>query len=165
MTRPRHLSPGALQKTASRSGPKRGEIYLTALDPAVGHKIKKTTPALVVRSDTSNRYSAVILMAPIASSARLPISPVHVLQPADSHTGLTVSSVAVFNQIWAVDRKRLIKKIGAVDASLLAQADNAIKALFGLTLSRSDLDAESPPSITDAIARSTRDFKTGRYEG
>jgi mRNA interferase MazF len=152
------------RRAASHGWPKRGEIYLTALDPAVGHEIKKTRPALVIQNDTSNRYSAVTLVAPITSTVRLPLSPLHVLLPADSATGLTVSSVAVFNQIRAVDRKRLIKKLGAVDALVPAQADDAIKAAFGLTPSLLDLDLESPPTITEAISESTEDFKTGRYD-
>ena len=145
--------------------PKRGGIYLIALEPAVGHKVTETRPALVVQNDTYNRNSATILVAPITSAVRLPLSPLHVLLPADSSTGLTVRSVAVFDQIRAVDRKRLIKKLGAVDALLQAQADEAIRAAFGLTVSLLDLDLGSPPTITDAISRSTADFKTGRYEG
>ena len=154
------------RKAASHGWPKRGEIYLTALDPAIGHEIKKTRPALVVQNDTSNRYSTVTMVAPITSTVRLPLSPLHVLLPADPSTGLTVSSVAVFNQIRAVDRKRLIKNLGTVDALVLAQVDDAIKAAFGLALSLLDLelDPESPPTIADAISTSTEDFKTGRYE-
>ena len=154
--------PRQTPKTAVHAWPKRGEIYLTALNPAVGHEIKKTRPALVVQNDTSNRYSAVTMVAPITSTVRLPLSPLHVLLPADSATGLTVSSVAVFNQIRAVDHKRLIKKLGSVDALVLAQVDAAIEAAFGLTLSPFDL--ESPPTITEAISESTEDFNTGRYE-
>ncbi|MGA3040253.1 MAG: type II toxin-antitoxin system PemK/MazF family toxin [Bryobacteraceae bacterium] len=149
-------------RTASHGWPKRGEIYLTALDPAVGHEIKKTRPALVIQNDTSNRYSAVTMVAPITSTVRLPLSPLHVLLPAGSATGLAVASVGVFNQIRAVDRKRLIKKLGAVDALVLAQVDGAIEAAFGLTLS--PFDRESPPTITEAISASTEDFQTGRYE-
>ena len=135
--------------------PRRGEIYL----------VTETRPALVVQNDTYNRHSATTLVAPITSTVRLPLSPLHVLLPADSFTGLTVRSVAVFDQIRAVDRKRLIKKLGAVDTLVLAQADEAIRAAFGLTVSLLDLALESPPTITDAISRSTADFKTGRYEG
>ena len=145
--------------------PKRGGIYLIALEPAVGHKVTETRPALVVQNDTYNRNSATILVAPITSTVRLPLPPLHVLLPADSSTGLTVRSVAVFDQIRAVDRKRLIKKLGVVDALLQAQADEAIRAAFGLTVSLLDLDLGSPPTITDAISRSTADLKTGRYEG
>src|SRR5450759_934468 len=126
--------------------PRRGEIHLAALDPAVGHDIKKTRPALVVQNDTSNRYSAVTMVAPITTAVRLPLSPLHVLLPAGPSTGLTVASVAVFNQIRAVDRKRLIKKMGEVDALVLAQVDEAIKAAFGLSLLVSDLESRPPYS-------------------
>ena len=84
------------------------------------------------------------MVAPITSAVRLPLSPLHVLLPADPSTGLTVASVAVFNQIRAIDGKRFIKKLGAVDAVILAQVDEAIKAAFGLTLSVSDLESHPP---------------------
>jgi hypothetical protein len=105
------------------------------------------------------------MVVPIISTVRRPLSPLHVALPAGSATGLTVPSVALFNQINTIDRKRLVKKLGAVNALVLARAEEALKAAFGLTLSLLDLDLESPPTITDAISRSTRDFKTGRYEG
>ena len=134
-------------------------MYLTALDPAVGHEIQKTRPALVIQNDTSNRYSAVTMVAPVTSTVRLPLSPLHVLLPADSSTGLSVPSVAVFNQIRAVDRKRLIRRLGEVEVLVLAQVDEAIKAAFGLPA------ADSPPAITRAISEGAGDIKTGRYEG
>src|SRR5229473_2163989 len=90
------------------SYPKRGEIYLTALDPTLGREIKKTRPALVIQNDVSNRLSEMTIVAPITSTVRFPINPVHVLLMADRQTGLTVTSVALFNQIRAVDRRRLI---------------------------------------------------------
>jgi mRNA interferase MazF len=132
------------RKAAEGNWPKRGEIYLTALDPAVGHEIKKTKPAVIVQNDTSNCYSAVTLVAPITSTVRLPLSPLHVLLPADAATGLTVASVAVFNQVRAVDRGRLIKKLGQVDALILSQIDEAIKAAFGLAAFGS-----APESVPD----------------
>ena len=55
---------------------------------------------------------------------------------------MIVASVAVFSQIRAVDGKRLIKKLGEVDALVLAQVDEAIKAAFGLALSVSDLNPQ-----------------------
>lgn len=72
------------------------------------------------------------MVAPITSTVRLPLSPLHVLLPADPSTGLSVPSVAVFNQIRAVDRIRLIKKLGEVDALVMSQVDQAIRAAFGL---------------------------------
>ena len=43
------------RRTGRQDFPKRGEIYLTALNPALGHEIKKTRPALVIQNDVTNR--------------------------------------------------------------------------------------------------------------
>src|SRR6266436_5261058 len=114
------------------SYPKRGEIYLTALDPTLGREIQKTRPALIVQNDVSNRLSQITIVAPITSTVRFPLSPVHVLLAADQSTGLSVTSVALLNQIRAVDRRRLIKRLGTVDDDALARADDAIKISLGL---------------------------------
>jgi len=155
-----------IKKTADRVWPKRGEIYLAALGAAVGPKAKKTGPVLVIQNDTGRRSSAATMVAPIASAAGPPLSPLHVPLPADSSTGLTVSSVAVFDQIYALESRRLIRKLGSVDAGVLAQADAAIQAAFDL-IPASRLappGGESPSTLTEAISTSTADFKTGRYQ-
>src|SRR5438128_10393924 len=113
-------------RTRQANFPKRGEIFLTALDPTLGHEIQKTRPALIIQNDVSNRLTEMTIVAPITSTVRFPISPVHVLLPADQHTGLAVVSVAVFSQIRAVDKRRLIKKLGAVDEEILTRVDEAI---------------------------------------
>lgn len=118
----------------SESYPLRGEIYLTSLDPAIGREIQKTRPALIVQNDVSNRLSDITIVSPITSTVRLPLNPVHVLLAADSSTGLSVVSVAMLNQVRAVDRQRLIKRLGAADAATMAQVDEAIKIAFGLRL-------------------------------
>jgi len=114
------------------SHPKRGEIYLTALDPALGREIRKTRPALVIQNDVSNRLSDISMVAPITSTVRFPLSPVHVLLAGDENTGLSVTSVALLNQIRAVDRLRFIKHLGVVDAQTLERIDEAIKISLGL---------------------------------
>jgi mRNA interferase MazF len=80
----------------------------------------------------SNRVSGVTIVAPITSTVRFPLNPVHVLLPADRNTGLSVTSVAVFNQIRAVDRVRLIKRLGVVDSATMQQVDEAIRISLGL---------------------------------
>jgi mRNA interferase MazF len=114
------------------SYPRRGEIYLTALDPTLGREIRKTRPALIIQNDISNRLSKVTLVAPITSTVRFPLNPVHVLIAADETTGLSVTSVASFNQIRAVDRMRLIKRLGRVDDETTERVNEAIKISFGL---------------------------------
>jgi mRNA interferase MazF len=115
------------------SQPRRGEIYLTTLDPALGREIQKTRPALVIQNDISNRASEITIVAPITSTVRFPLNPVHVLLPASPATGLSVTSVALLNQIRAVDGMRLIQKLGRIDEQILQQVDEAIKISLGLT--------------------------------
>ena len=112
--------------------PRRGEIYLTALDPALGREIQKTRPALVIQNDVSNRVSGMTIVAPITSTVRFPLNPVHVLLAADIKTGLSVTSVALLNQIRAIDRIRLVKCLGSIDAQTLDQVDEAIRISLGL---------------------------------
>ena len=117
---------------ASKVHPKRVEIYLTALDPTLGREIRKTRPALVIQNDVSNRLTQMTIVAPITSTVRFPLNPVHVLIPANQTTGLSVVSVAVFNQIRAVDRLRLIKRLGSVDEETLERVNEAISVTLGL---------------------------------
>jgi mRNA interferase MazF len=120
-------------RTATKtSHSRRGEIYLTALDPSIGREIQKTRPALIIQNDVSNRLSQITIVAPITSTVRFPLNPVHVLLTADQSTGLSVTSVALLNQIRAVDRMRLIKRLGTVDDETLERTDEAIKISLGL---------------------------------
>ena len=120
-------------KAAPKAGhPSRGEIYLAALDPTLGREIQKTRPALIIQNDVSNRLSQITIVAPITSTVRLPLNPVHVLLAADHTTGLSVTSVALFNQIRAVDRMRLVKRLGRVDEETLERVAEAIKISLGL---------------------------------
>lgn len=81
----------------------------------------------MIQNDTSNRLSQTTIVAPITSTVRLPLSPVHALLAADETTGLSVPSVALLNQIRTVDRRRLIKRLGVADGETLVQVDEAIR--------------------------------------
>jgi len=122
------------RKPSQTSYPKRGEIYLTALDPTIGSEIQKTRPALVIQNDVGNRVSSTTIVAPISSTVRFPLSPVHVLLIAGKPSGLSVDSVALVNQIRTVDRARLIKRLGTVDASTMRQVEEAILLSLGINV-------------------------------
>lgn len=122
----------SVREASQANFPKRGEIFLTALDPTVGREIRKTRPAVIIQNDISNRLTDVTIVAPITSAVRFPLNPVHVLLAASQRTGLSVTSVALLNQIRAIDRTRLIKRLGAIDNETLVQVDEAIKLSLGL---------------------------------
>jgi mRNA interferase MazF len=123
------------QTRTSRTGPKafsqRGEIYLTALDPAVGYEIKKTRPTLVIQNDVSNRYGQTTIVAAITSKVSTPPYPNEVVVHPKG-TGLEVVSTIRLDQIRTVDRQRLIRRLGTVDADTMRRVDEAIKISLGL---------------------------------
>jgi mRNA interferase MazF len=121
------------REQASKTGwPRRGEIYLTALDPALGREIQKTRPALIIQNDVRNRVTDLTIVAPITSTVRLPLNPVQVLLQSRASTGLSTTSVALLSQIRAIDRMRLLRYLGSVDAETMSEVDEAIQISLGL---------------------------------
>jgi mRNA interferase MazF len=74
------------------------------------------------------------MVAPITSTVRTPLSPVHVLIASDQSTGLSVPSIALLTQIRTVDRRRLLKRLGTVDTDTMEHINDAIRIGFGLDL-------------------------------
>ncbi len=87
---------------------------------------------MVIQNDVANRLSQTTIVAPITSTVRFPLNPVHVLIAPGKTTGLTSASVAVLSQIRAVDRRRLVKRLGEIDPQTLTQLDDAIRVSLGL---------------------------------
>src|SRR6267143_832113 len=73
------------RRVARQDFPRRGEIYLTALDPAVGWEIKKTRPALVIQNDVTNRYGMPTIVAAITS--KVSVTPFFAPAHSKSFTG------------------------------------------------------------------------------
>jgi mRNA interferase MazF len=118
-------------RAGQKAFPQRGEIYLTALDPALGHEIKKTRPTLVIQNDVTNRFGMTTIVAAITSKVSTPPYPNEVVvQP--NGAGLEVTSTIRLDQIRTVDRQRLIKKLGQVDAATMQRVDEAVKISLGL---------------------------------
>jgi mRNA interferase MazF len=111
--------------------PRRGEIYLVSFDPTVGHEINKTRPALVIQNDVSNQYSPITIMAAISSQFGDPPHPREVVVDP-GRSGLLKASAVVLNQIRSVDRQRLVRRIGRVDAATLRRIDDALLISLGL---------------------------------
>src|SRR5438067_2115725 len=104
---------------------RRGEIYLVSFDPTVGREIQKTRPALVVQNDVSNRYSPITIVAPITSTLTGRLYPTEVLLQAHEG-GLDVDSRVLLNQLRAVDKQRLVRRLGRVSAATLHEVDRSL---------------------------------------
>ena len=86
---------------------KRFDIYLTALDPAKGKELQKTRPSLIISPDEMNKNLSTVIIAPMTTKMRAWPSRVEV--EFSKKTG----QIAL-DQIRAIDKQRLVKKLGVV---------------------------------------------------
>jgi mRNA interferase MazF len=87
----------------------RGEVYWVNLDPVVGSEIQKPRPALVVSPNDLNQALPRVIIAPLTSAGR----------PMGCRPGVTFqgkSARILLDQLRCVDKIRLGKKMGKVDA-------------------------------------------------
>jgi len=109
---------------------KRGDIYYAELDPVIGSEQGNCRPVLIVQNDVGNKYSPTVIIAPITAKMNKKPIPTHV--PLLSVTGLEKDSLALTEQIRAIDRSRLSNYIGSVNSSVMAQIDKALSVSVGL---------------------------------
>lgn len=113
------------------STPKRGEVYLVNFDPTLGAEIQKTRPALILQNDIANRHSPITIVAAISSKFEEPLYPTEVLISAPEG-GLSVDSVALLNQLRSIDRRRLVRRLGAVQPATMAKVERSLQISLGL---------------------------------
>jgi len=102
---------------------RRGEIWLVALDPTVGSEIRKARPCVIVSPPELNEYLRTVIVAPMSSKGfsapfRVPLT----------HAG--TKGLIVLDQIRAVDKVRLVRRLGAVTRKTLATTLTTLQELF-----------------------------------
>lgn len=109
---------------------KRGDVFWVNFDPTVGAEAQKIRPALVVSNDINNTHSPIVSIAPITSNVTK-IYSFEVEVPARTG-GLKTRSKVMVNQTRAVDKLRLIKRLGHLPAEFMEQTDRALKLHYDL---------------------------------
>jgi mRNA interferase MazF len=111
--------------------PKRGEIYLVNFDPTIGAEIQKTRPALIVQNDIANRHSPITIVAAVTSQFDESLYPTEVLIRSPEG-GLTVDSVVLLNQVRSVDKRRLVRRLGALTPTTMERVTRALQISLGM---------------------------------
>jgi mRNA interferase MazF len=109
---------------------RRGDVFLVNFDPAVGAEARKKRPALVVSNDLNNTHSPIVSITPITSSVTRVYS-FEVEVPAGTG-GLRSRSKIMVNQTRAVDKVRLLRNVGRLPDSIMADVDKALRVHFDL---------------------------------
>jgi mRNA interferase MazF len=102
---------------------RRFDVYLVNLDPTVGSETQKTRPCLVVSPDEMNTYVRTLIIAPMTTKGRS--YPTRVECRFDDKAGQVV-----VDQLRSVDRTRLVKRLGRIDAATQAKVLKALLAMF-----------------------------------
>jgi len=103
--------------------PRRDEVWLIALDPSKGSEIKKTRPCLVISPDEMNEPLQTVVVAPMTTTQR----------KYPTRVNLTFRGKAgqvALDQLRAVDRQRLIRRLGAVSSRTAREVSSLLVEMF-----------------------------------
>jgi mRNA interferase MazF len=103
--------------------PRQDEVWLVSLDPVQGSEIRKTRPCLVVSPDEANEFLRTVIVAPMTTTERR--YPTRVRITFQGKRG----QVAL-DQIRAVDRQRLVHKLGAAPAKTVQAVSAVLVEMF-----------------------------------
>ena len=101
----------------------RFDVYLINLDPTDGSEIQKTRPGVIISPDEMNRHIRTVIIAPLTTAGkeyptRIPCE----FKKKKGHI--------VLDQIQTIDKKRLIKNLGALDAKTQLKVVSVLQQLF-----------------------------------
>jgi len=99
------------------------EVWLVCLDPVVGSEIRKTRPCLIISPNEMNFYLRTIIVAPMTTGERP--YPTRVPVAFQGKRG----QVAL-DQLRAVDRTRLVKKLGTVSSKTAHAVSTCLIEMF-----------------------------------
>lgn len=103
--------------------PRLDEVWLVSLDPTAGSEIRKTRPCLVVSPDEMNLHLRTVIIAPM-TIAECPY-PTRVPVMFQGKRG----QVAL-EQIRAVDRQRLVRRLGAISTKTAQSVSTVFIEMF-----------------------------------
>jgi mRNA interferase MazF len=102
----------------------RGDVLRVTLPESDRREERGTRPAIAVQME--NTASPMLMVVPVPSALGALRFPFTVrIEPLENN-GLTLTSVALVFQLRAIDRKRIVHKMGELEAELMAQIDAEI---------------------------------------
>ncbi len=104
---------------------RRFEVYLIRLDPSVGKEIRKSRPCLVISPDEMNEFIGTVIIAPMTTKR------------GDYPTRINCrfggkNAEIVLDQVRTVDKSRLSKKLGKIDARIQEKVALTLQEMFAL---------------------------------
>lgn len=101
---------------------KRFDIWLVSLDPTLGSEIQKTRPCVIISPNEMNLLRTVIV-APLTSKGF--DFPMRIKISFEEKEGLIL-----LDQIRSVDKQRLLKKVGTIEAKIAEDICFKLQEIF-----------------------------------
>ena len=102
---------------------RRGEVHLVDLRPTQGGEIRKRRPCVVVSPDETNMHLQTLIVAPLTTGGHsYPFRVACRFQRKAGHV--------VCDQIRAVDRHRLVRKLGQISPVTLQKVLAVLQEMF-----------------------------------
>lgn len=102
---------------------RRGEVWLTRLDPTVGNEIRKTRPCLIISPDSMNAHLGTVIVMPLTSGAN----------PARFRVASLLSDkegLLLGDQLRSVSKQRLLRMLERINDQTLAAALAILREMF-----------------------------------
>lgn len=110
---------------------KRMQVWYADMSPVVGSEQGGYRAVVIISNDIGNRYSPVVIAAPITSQIGKKRLPTQVL--IKSLFGTLVDSMVECEQIRTLDKRRLKKLLFEIkDPQLIAEIDRAVGISLGI---------------------------------
>lgn len=110
---------------------RRGEVWITDLNPGYGVEIHKKRPVVVISNDLINNHSLRIIVLPFTTQVR-PLNAGKVLIPKGEYN-LEKESAILVSDIRSIDKIRLIKKIDKIPQEKMLEVEESLKLVLGIT--------------------------------
>ena len=118
-----HSSQPSSKQGSPQGSPKRDQVWLVTLDPTQGSEIQKTRPCLVISPDEMNQHLRTVIVAPMTTVTR----------PYPTRVGVRFQGKqgqVALDQLRAVDRQRLVRKLGKVSAKTAQEISAVLLEMF-----------------------------------
>ena len=99
------------------------DVFLIALDPAVGAEIKKSRPCVIISPDEMNHHLATVMVVPMTTK-------LHAYPTRAPVTFARKSGWIVLDQIRTVDKRRLIKRLGRMETKTISSIKSIIQEML-----------------------------------
>ncbi|MBI5841124.1 MAG: type II toxin-antitoxin system PemK/MazF family toxin [Chloroflexi bacterium] len=113
----------------------RGDIVLVDLPQVAGtsgHEQTGSRPALVVHDDATSVNLSVVMIIPMTSNLTAQNFSHTILIKPSKQNGLSMPSVILIFQLRAIDKRRIMKKIGVIEPPIMEQVNIELKKLLGI---------------------------------